>query len=620
MTRGNGLHRVRIAAAALAAVLTLGVAALVAHALRSGERARRLEHAQVAERVFAAIERRLTALVEREEARPFAHYRYFVVPEDAVPGTRSLAISPLAAPVSEPGIIGWFQIDPDGSFHSPHLPRNEDLARLANGWSGSTELTRRIETLRACAAPLVRAAAPAPHADLAPDAVVPGSYQSIADIDQRLNQSVGRANRSAKSQRAPASSVYNFQNDVDGNLLQQEAVQAICEPQLTQAPPEALERAVSEHVRAAGDEQLDAAVAPLRRVHRDGERIALARTVRVAGAEYLQGLVVDLAALRPRLAGEVLGDPAAGLALGWDGDRTVPRGDWDYRFTHGCAEPFTDLNPQLAMRALPGIAASGRGTVWALGIGLLIASGGGLWALYRLTAVVVDYARRKGDFVAAVSHELKTPLTAIRLHAELLRDGLVANDAKRAEYHGTIVAESERLSRLIGNVLELARLERGEQSLEMMVGDPGEVLAEVAAIVAPHAAGAGFALVVEREPCPPARFERDALLQVVMNLVDNAIKFGRAAGDRRIVLRCAPAAAGGVLLLVRDHGPGVPATDLGKIFQPFWRGERELTRTTTGTGIGLALVRGLVERMGGRISAGNHPEGGFVVEVSLVAG
>ena len=619
MIRGNGLGRVRLAAATLAVVLALGVGALVAHALRSGERARRLEHAQAAERVFVAIERRLTALVEREEARPFAHYRYFVVPEDAVPGTLALAISPLAQPPDEAGIVGWFQIDPDGSFHSPHVPRNEDLARLANGWVGSPALATRVEALRACAAPLVHTQAQVPLADVAPDAVVPGSYRSIADIDLRLNRSVGRGNRSAKTQKAPASSVYNFQNDADGNVLQQGAVQANSEPEVPAAPASAFDQAVAAQLRVPGVVALDAVVAPLRRVHRAGDQVALARTVRVAGAEYLQGLVVDLVTLRTRIAGEVLGDPAAGLALGWDGDPAVPAG-WDYVFVHPCAEPFTDLRPHLAMRALPGVAASGRATVWALGIGLLVVAGGGLWALYRLAAVVVDYARRKSDFVAAVSHELKTPLTAIRLHAELLRDGLVADEGKRGEYHRTIVAESERLSRLIGNVLELARLERGERALAVTIGDPGEVLAEVAAIVAPHAAAAGFILVIERQPCPPSRFERDALLQVVMNLIDNAVKFGRAANDRRIVLRCAPGPAGGATLVVRDHGPGVPATDLGKVFQPFWRGERELTRTTTGTGIGLALVRGLVERMGGRISAGNHPDGGFVVEVALAAG
>jgi len=616
MSGNASLGRIRWAAAGLALVLTVGVGALVAHALRSGDRAQRLEHAQAAERVFAAIERRLTALVEREEARPFAHYRYFVVPEDAVPGTLALAVSPLAQPSREPGILGWFQIDPDGSFHSPHLPRNEDLARLAKGWSGSPDLARRIETLRACTAPLVHAEAQERSADLAPETVFSGGYRSIADIDQRLNQHGNRANRSGTSQKALASSVYNFQNDVDGNVIQQEAVQANCDPAVPLAPASAIDQAVARQLKVGGGATLDASVAPLRRVHRVSERVALARSVRVAGAEYIQGLVVDLAALRVSLAAEVLGDPAAGIALGWEGDETPPAG-WDYAFVHTCAEPFTDLRPRLTMRELPGLASGGGGTVWALGAGLLIAASLGLWALYRMAAVVVDYARRRGDFVAAVSHELKTPLTAIRLHAEMLRDGLVADDAKRADYHRTIVAESERLSRLIGNVLELARLERGERPLELVIGDPGSVLAEVGAIVAPHVAAAGFTVVVEREPCPPTRFERDALLQVVMNLVDNAVKFGRAASDRRIVLRCAPGPDGAACLSVRDHGPGVPLADLAHVFQPFWRGERELTRTTTGTGIGLALVRGLVERMGGRIRAANHPQGGFLVEVVL---
>ena len=117
-------------------------------------------------------------------------------------------------------------------------------------------------------------------------------------------------------------------------------------------------------------------------------------------------------------------------------------------------------------------------------------------------------------------------------------------------------------------------------------------------------------------PAPAARFDRDALLQVVMNLVDNALKFSRAADERRIEL-CYANGPDGPTITVRDHGPGVPSSDMQRIFEPFWRGERELTRTTTGTGIGLSLVHGLVRRMGGQVTARNHPQGGFEITIAL---
>jgi signal transduction histidine kinase len=249
---------------------------------------------------------------------------------------------------------------------------------------------------------------------------------------------------------------------------------------------------------------------------------------------------------------------------------------------------------------------------------LLALCGLGGVVLYRMVSVRLEYAARRGDFVAAVSHELKTPLTSIRMMAEILRDGMVSDEARRQQYYQTITAEAERLSRLIGNVLTLARLERGAPSPERVVGDAGEVLRQAAEVLGPHAREMGFTLEVRVPPdLPPVLMDPDALLQVLVNLLDNALKFSAEAEDKRVLIE-AHAEGAGVCITVRDHGPGVPPRQLRRIFEPFFRGERELTRRTRGTGIGLALVEGLVARMGGRIQAQNHPEGGLEVSVGLV--
>jgi signal transduction histidine kinase len=118
---------------------------------------------------------------------------------------------------------------------------------------------------------------------------------------------------------------------------------------------------------------------------------------------------------------------------------------------------------------------------------------------------------------------------------------------------------------------------------------------------------------------PPVRFERDAILQVLFNLIDNALKYGRTAEDPVIRVSCRRK-QGGVEIGVLDHGPGVAREHLSRILEPFYRGEAELTRRTQGAGIGLALARTLLEQMGARLQVGNVPEGGFEARVELSGG
>ncbi len=140
---------------------------------------------------------------------------------------------------------------------------------------------------------------------------------------------------------------------------------------------------------------------------------------------------------------------------------------------------------------------------------------------------------------------------------------------------------------------------------------------DVLRLLRPHAESKGFALrLAVDDGLPPVAFERDALSQVLFNLVENALKYAREAPVNEVLVTLQPAGKD-VALTVRDHGPGVPPAHLRHVFEPFYRGEDELTRTTSGAGIGLALVRQLVERMGGRVVGRNHPNGGFEVTVTL---
>jgi signal transduction histidine kinase len=361
-------------------------------------------------------------------------------------------------------------------------------------------------------------------------------------------------------------------------------------------------------------------VDPMRgRLARSGE-LLLVRSAWIGARGVRQGVAFEPSALERLLAATVLAQAeladarlqlAARAALGAAATPAERRS-----FAHRFGEPFDALGAELSFAPL---ADDGARSVYWLAALFSVAGAGGLYAAYRTTAVALHFAERRSNFAAAVSHELKTPLTAIRLYAEMLRDGLVSGDEKRREYYGSISAETERLSRLIDNVLEFSRLERGARSLALSVGDPAPVVREAASLLQPHAAAHGLALELSvEEVLPPVRFERDALLQIVFNLVDNAVKYGRGE-PARIEVACRRAESG-VAIAVRDHGPGVPREELARILEPFYRRGDELTRSAPGAGIGLALVRSLAQQMGAALALSNAEGGGLAVTVTLARG
>ena len=230
--------------------------------------------------------------------------------------------------------------------------------------------------------------------------------------------------------------------------------------------------------------------------------------------------------------------------------------------------------------------------------------------MYRFAVGQLRLARQQQDFVSAVSHELKTPLTSIRMYGEMLKAGW-ADDAKKQTYYDYIHSESERLSRLIENVLQLARLTRSSQQLDVKRVASSELLDMVRSKCATQAERAGFALTV-RDGAPTGTelaVDADAFAQVLINLVDNALKFSSGAQRKEIEIASRFETDGWVLFTVRDFGPGIPKGQMKKIFELFYRPPDELTRATAGTGIGLALVLQLTAAMGGRVEVRNCEPG-----------
>ncbi len=842
------MRRIGILLAALGLILVIGVGLLVMRALESIAEEEELRHEVVASRLFDELERELTVLLAREEERSFLEYRTLFVPEEQVPGNPSLSVSPLASGPTDPYVVGWYQVEPDGALNLPWRPRpfEQEYAEnnalvLGNSAPGASDAERTIEQL---AEPLVQPVrdawnarldevdadsssgdlkkqvegfddgwvtvsdAPAPTtskrnppakesadederpvlkteepppADASPTSTLDATGSTTATVestgkddggevvderhtgeeerryreeearrDEAEQQAVQREldeadqqaetedmegpvalgtsskrgppapkvggrkkkrkptaqsnsdrdvleslNRggSSRAQRQTKSSAYSsdsaelFKNDqevgvvqgevdfeptpeeaseelalaagldADGELDDEDADGPLAAPEAAAAPaggdgeaaapapePEAVAEAPPEPTpepappvqaveapkpqrqrrRVPKKEpapppepvELLVTVSPFTSYRPDPQHLVLHRDVHVGPDRYVQGLVVRLPELMEHLHTTVVDtDIEDAVQIAWPdigietGEPVEPR----FAFDHTFAEPFGSVTAAASLGTLPRQGRDPRS--WVVFLAILLASVGtlGFAGIYRSTAVVVHFAERRNNFVAAVTHELKTPLTAIRMYAEILRDGMVSSDAKRQEYYGTITTESDRLGRLINNVLELSNLEKGSRPMRLEVGSIATVLDEVARILGPHARDRGFTLVSDvPEDLPPAKFDRDALLQVVINLVDNAIKFSATSDDKTILLT-----ASENTITIRDHGPGVPQAQLNRIFQPFFRGERELVRNTKGTGIGLALVRGLVEQMGGRVIARNHPSGGFEVSIAL---
>jgi signal transduction histidine kinase len=334
------------------------------------------------------------------------------------------------------------------------------------------------------------------------------------------------------------------------------------------------------------------------------------------GSERREGFVLDMRQLVATMQSWVLSaqglDAVASLRLGV---MKEPQGA-SY-FAHELAAPL-DAKISLKLGLLDDDDASS--TLYGLAALLCASTVLGLVAIYRMVAVQIRFAERRNNFVAAVTHELKTPLTSIRMYGEMLRDGLVQDEPTRLEYYATITAEGERLTRLINNVMEHGKLRRGQRPAHVTHSAAAPIVREVVELMRPHVEREGFAIELELgEALPNVRLDADALKQVLFNIFDNALKYGRCSGENhsKISVRCA-AAEGGVAIAIRDFGPGVREQLLSNVFEPFFRGEDELTRTQKGTGLGLALVRDLVQLMDGQVRARNA-EPGFEVCVTLRA-
>lgn len=356
-------------------------------------------------------------------------------------------------------------------------------------------------------------------------------------------------------------------------------------------------------------------------------RLHLLGWVQPAGADGVRGVELEMAALSSRLGGALPAEIAGeeGYALRDDQGRVlhqagaVPRAAVAAVTVPLAADllPGWDVVAFVPVVAGDGAASGGFFLISMLLVGIFVAAivAGGSLLLWQARRSEAE-AAQKTSFVANVSHEFKTPLTTIRLYSELLEQGRVRDAAQSGEYLRTIGRETQRLARLVGNALDFSRLEQGRKKYAREKLDLRAELARLLDTQAPRLAEAGLALHRDLPAEPlPVTADRDALEQIVLNLLDNAAKYGAAGGEVTVAL--APRATGGAVVRVLDRGPGVPPAHRERIFEKFHRVDDTLTAEKAGAGLGLSIARQLARGLGGELRHAPREGGGasFILEL-----
>ena len=288
-------------------------------------------------------------------------------------------------------------------------------------------------------------------------------------------------------------------------------------------------------------------------------------------------------------------------------------------FEEDLTEPLNNITMEIFVDKSVQKIGSGKGQIvtngqllFLIGSIMFLLLGGGLISIYRLTQSQLNLAQKRQDFISAVSHELKTPLTTIKMRAEILQSSYnKMDDAKRMRSFDQIASESDRLTRLIQNVLDLSKLDGNRWVANIRKDRPKAVLDDFVTMYTKNIEDHGFSLTVSCDTDidkVQLMMDRDAVMQILTNLVDNSLKFSKNADYKMIIIEL-KVDFDHVYLAVRDYGPGIPPSEMKKVFQEFYRVENEMTRTTKGTGIGLSMVKKLCALSNMRIEIENANPG-----------
>ncbi len=596
-----------------------------------------------AQAIIDTMESELATMVVREENRAVDEYSYTFTPPDSATGAPIR--SPLSRPPQENYILGHLQNNPDGSFQTPLTPDRGRAVPSVGERVKQLEVVNRIFNQKKTSG-VVRRPRPAKPPSLVAKAeekrkdagfaerfLAPERQQGTADYLGRKTRrmekiTAGQAQNLARKERPadPAPMAESLQARAPTADETDEAAPSAPAP--PPRPRGAGPSAAAAPAASVGG-RFQVEVAPLQSVFIDDETLFMFRRIVIDERIYRQGVVIRTTALLQHLAATHFEtQPMAAFARlilsaadegrpGQNIQSGAPIRQTRFRLYHTFPAPFDFLQAAIASEFVPPSASRRVLNVMLALLTTVFLVGFG--AIFYSARTLIDLSERRTRFVSSVTHELKTPLTNIRMYIEMLAQGIARDTEREQAYLDILNTESARLSRLINNVLELSRLEKNQRTFDMTRGDFQDVLGEVRKIMAAKLAREDFEMTVVAKNLPTFAYDREVMIQVLINLIENSIKFGRHATIRRIDLK-ACAVDEHIRITVADTGPGIPRQALKKIFDDFYRVEDALTRTTGGTGIGLALVRKFMTAMGGSASAANNQGPGCTITLNLPRG
>ena len=336
----------------------------------------------------------------------------------------------------------------------------------------------------------------------------------------------------------------------------------------------------------------------------------------VLSADYLKRVLLPQVMTRHLTSGET-----AWVVRGQDGQIVLASGQSPtgaVSVTAGFAENFPNWSIELyqpAPRLLRTFLGARQGIY--LYMFLLIAAFlvFGLTLTVRTVSHELELARMKSDFVSTVSHEFKSPLTSIQQLAEMLQAGRILSEERRQQYYDVLLEQIQRLALLTDNILSLSQIDEGRRTFDFALTDITLVLTDIVSTVQDRVRHEGFIIELNlADPLPDVRADRGALAQAVTNLLDNAIKY---SGDARRVVVSASVRNRSLAIGVKDSGIGIRREDINKVFERFYRGGDELTRSVKGSGLGLTLVRDIIKAHHGTVGVESAPGHGSAFTILL---
>ncbi len=549
------------------------------------------------EALFDRMEEEMAAMIRREEKRPVTDYGPF----------QAGKTSPLAGQPEEPFVLGYLQVNADGTLQYP----------LATGSrQAPVPLQEATRELKGAAPLLSRKISPRPKLNTIKEDKIKEAYKK---------KSEGLGSLAGKYfQRSQSKQSYLEKEERGRYLAAEEAADFIAQ---SPPAPQASAPAGLAPDFAYAPETTRPILTPMEAFPLAGGRVFIFRRVLFGNRTVSQGLVLELSQFLAHLEEKYFnGEPVAEFArlkltaTALESPITRQAGTAENGPTAVVERlfprPFDILEARLAATNLP--PSPGRNLLNLLVpvVGTILLAG--LFLIYRSARGIHELSKRRAGFVSSVTHELKTPLTNIRMYADMLQEGIATTPEKQSKYLRTISSESCRLSRLIINVLEFSRLENHSRIFEMREQSLADAVDEVKTVLDAQIRQEGFTFTTEIAADLRFTFDLEGMIQILINCVENSIKFGKDAKPKEILLRAARQ-GNKICLEIADNGPGVPRQALKNLFDDFYRVDDSLTRKTKGTGIGLALVRKLVLGMGGQVEAANNNPNGLMIRMTFKA-